>query len=165
MKSILVSDCPFRLMNKSAGFTLIEVLIAMIILAGGLLGLAGLQATSLRNNQSAYNRSVATQLSYDMADRMRANVANAELLAASAYLGAPAQVSNCTAVAGCTPAQMAQNDLFEWNQAIVNTLPSGTGTITIAGNVFTMTINWTENRDENSDGVSDITSFQMSFLL
>ena len=60
-------------MNKNTGFTLIEVLIAMIILAVGLLGLAGLQATSLRNNQSAYNRSVATQLAYDIADRMRAN--------------------------------------------------------------------------------------------
>ena len=62
-------------MNKNAGFTLIEVLIAMLVLAVGLLGLAGLQATSLRNNQSAYNRSQATQLAYDIADRMRANSA------------------------------------------------------------------------------------------
>ena len=62
-------------MNKNAGFTLIEVLIAMLVLAVSLLGLAGLQATSLRNNQSAYNRSQATQLAYDLADRMRANAA------------------------------------------------------------------------------------------
>ena len=60
-------------MKKNTGFTLIEVLIAMIVLAVGLLGLAGLQATSLRNNQSAYNRIKATQLAYDIADRMRAN--------------------------------------------------------------------------------------------
>src|SRR5664280_455779 len=60
-------------MNKNSGFTLLEVLIAMLVLAVGLLGLAGLQATSLRNNQSAYNRSQATQLAYDLADRMRNN--------------------------------------------------------------------------------------------
>ena len=65
-------------MNKNTGFTLIEVLIAMIVLAVGLLGLAGLQATSLRNNQSAYNRIKATQLAYDIADRMRANYTEAK---------------------------------------------------------------------------------------
>ncbi|MCX7101946.1 MAG: type IV pilus modification protein PilV, partial [Methylobacter sp.] len=64
-------------MKQTAGFTLIEVLIAMLVLAVGLLGLAGLQATSLKSNQSAYNRSQATQLAYDLADRMRANVAGA----------------------------------------------------------------------------------------
>jgi type IV pilus assembly protein PilV len=46
-------------MNKNAGFTLIEVLIAMLVLAVGLLGLAGLQATSLKNNQSAYNHAIS----------------------------------------------------------------------------------------------------------
>ena len=64
-------------MKTHSGFTLIEVLISMLILAVGLLGLAGLQATGLRNNLSAYNRSQATQLAYDMADRMRANVDDA----------------------------------------------------------------------------------------
>jgi prepilin-type N-terminal cleavage/methylation domain-containing protein len=45
--------------ERSSGFTLIEVLIAMLVLAVGLLGLAGLQATRLRNNQRAYNRNQA----------------------------------------------------------------------------------------------------------
>lgn len=148
-----------RTMNKNTGFTLIEVLIAMLVLAVGLLGMAGLQATSLGNNQSAYNRSQATQLAYDMADRMRANVADAGLLAGSAYLGAvpAASIAGCTAVAGCTPAQMAQNDLFEWNRDIGNTLPTSpaalaTGTIVLAGTVFTITINWDDNRDGDADG-------------
>jgi type IV pilus assembly protein PilV len=57
--------------DKNTGFTLIEVLIAMLVLAGGLLGLAGLQAASLSNGQSAYNRSQATQLAYQLADNMR----------------------------------------------------------------------------------------------
>ena len=70
-------------MKTNSGFTLIEVLIAMLVLAVGLLGLAGMQATGIRNNLSAYNRSLATQLAYDMADRMRSNVADAGTFGAS----------------------------------------------------------------------------------
>lgn len=157
-------------MKKHTGFTLVEVLIAMVVLAVGLLGLAGLQATSLRNNQSAYNRSQATELAYDIADRMRANFTEAKKTAGNVYTGiapnAAVQNLNCSAIAGCLPAAMAQNDLFEWNQAIQGSLPGpATGTIMIAGNVFTITINWTENRDEDNNNVSDVTSFQMSFQL
>jgi len=64
-------------LSNSKGFTLIEALIAVVILAIGLLGIAGLQATNLKNNQSAYNRSQATLLAYDMADRIRANSSEA----------------------------------------------------------------------------------------
>ena len=65
-------------MNQKAnqhGFTMVEVLVTLVILAVGLLGLAGLQATSLRNTESAYQRSQAAILAYDMLDRMRANSA------------------------------------------------------------------------------------------
>jgi len=51
-----------------------HALVAMLVLAIGLLGLAGLQVVGLRNNQSAYLRAQATQLAYDMADRMRTNI-------------------------------------------------------------------------------------------
>jgi type IV pilus assembly protein PilV len=157
-------------MAKNNGFTLVEVLVALVVLAGGLLGLAALQATSLRNTQSAYNRSQATQLAYQMADRMRANVANAGLLATSAYVGAVpgAAIANCTAAAGCTPAQMAQNDLFEWNQDIDNALSANaTGTIAAvpvgAPTGFTITINWDDDRLNGVD--ANDPNFQMSFRL
>lgn len=159
-------------MKTNAGFTLIEVLIAMIILAVGLLGLAGLQATSLRNNQSAYNRSVATQLAYDIADRMRANHTYAKKLAGNLYVTTTTPPTsgkaNCTSITGCVPADMALNDLYEWNQAIQSSLPSSTaspatGTITIAGNVLSITINWDENRDGKVN--SQDPNFQMSFQL
>ena len=58
---------------KSHGFTLIEILLAVVVLSGGLLGLAGLQLTGLKSNHSAYLRSQATILTLDIADRMRAN--------------------------------------------------------------------------------------------
>jgi type IV pilus assembly protein PilV len=151
-------------MNKNAGFTLIEVLIAMVVLAVGLLGLAGLQVTSLRNNQSAYNRSQATQLSYDLADRMRANI-DGKATYTTILPGAATAKLACLSTPGCSPADMAENDLYEWNFLVTTNLPSGAATIAVLAGVYTITISWTENRDEDNDGVSDITSFRTSFQL
>jgi type IV pilus assembly protein PilV len=156
-------------MHKASGFTLIEVLIAMVILSVGLLGLAGLQAAGLRNNQSAYYRSQATLLAYNIADRIRANIDDAGKLADSTYVTlAPADAAvqaDCSTVsATCTTADMAENDLFEWNSALA-ALPSGTGTITIVGatRTFTVTINWDDNRDD-AVNISD-PNFVMSFQI
>lgn len=63
--------------RRQHGFTLIEVLVSLIVLAIGLLGLAQLQARGLKFNQDAYARSQATVLAYEMIDRMRANRDNA----------------------------------------------------------------------------------------
>ncbi|MDI9239897.1 type IV pilus modification protein PilV [Lysobacter sp. LF1] len=59
------------------GASLLEVLVAVLVLAVGLLGVAALQATALRNNQSSYERSEAVILSYAMFDVLRANRAAA----------------------------------------------------------------------------------------
>jgi type IV pilus assembly protein PilV len=161
-------------MNKNAGFTLIEVLIAMVVLAIGLLGLAGLQVTSLRNNQSAYNRSQATQLAYDLADRMRANrlfganyVTTFMAPTAATCATSDTPCTACRSMAkSCTPPQLAVKDLFEWNNALTSTLPSGTGTITITGAIYTISVNWDDNRDglvNNSD--PNFNKFTMSFQL
>ena len=152
-------------MNKNTGFTLIEVLIAMLVLAVGLLGLVALQATSLRNTQSAYNRSLATEVAYDLADRMRANITEAQKYAASAYItitppsSATAQLS-CYSAPGCAGTVMARNDLFEWNRVVTSNLPSGAVAIAVVAPVYTITVSW----DDDHDGISDltfITSFQL----
>jgi type IV pilus assembly protein PilV len=148
-------------MNKNSGFTLIEVLIAMVVLAVGLLGLAGLQATSLRNNQSAYNRSQATELAYELADRMRANVTGKAAYTAILPSSATAK-ANCLTTTGCSPAEMAENDLFEWNSAVRNNLPSGIGTLAVAANVFTINITWDDDRDGND---TNNPNFQTRFQL
>lgn len=162
-------------MNKNAGFTLIEVLIAMLVLAVGLLGLAGLQAANLKNNQSAYNRSQATQLAYDLADRMRANIAGKSSYTAILPSSATAK-ANCLTTTGCSPADLAQNDLFEWNLAVSNSLPSGIGTLcafnlgsscnpstpcTVNICVYTITISWDDDQDPNTINPSFLTSFQL----
>ena len=137
--------------NKNTGFTLIEVLIAMLVLAVGLLGLAGLQATSLNNNQRAYYRSQATILAYDIADRMRANrSAVGNYLTSFMDPTTATTKSDCLPTSlpatGCSQTDMAENDLFEWNGEVTN-LPGGVGTITVAAGVYTIDITWDEDRD------------------
>jgi len=156
-------------MNRASGFTLIEILITMVILSVGLLGLAGMQTTVLKNNQSAYHRSLATQLAYDIADRIRANLDDGNKLAASTYTtmklkDAGAQSDCLTVSATCTTADMAENDLYEWNQALA-ALPSGQGSITVvaATRTFTVTINWDDDRSGTAN--SDDPNFQMSFQI
>lgn len=154
----------------------------MIILAVGLLGVAGLQAMALKNNQSAYNRGQATQMAYDMADRIRANLANASLLAASVYVtmspGDAKDRADCITVSlTCTAADLAENDLFEWNQAIINTLPStsndgirlpanGVITVNAVARIFTITMTWYENREDDNDIYTpDSTSFSIDIQI
>lgn len=157
-------------MKTHTGFTLIEVLIAMLVLAIGLLGLATLQTYTLRSNLAAYNYGQATQLLYDMADRMRANncVANANATppvtcpTAANYIIANTFTDSRTAsvtmsnnhackTAGnttCNATLLSTYDLIEWSNAIDATLPMGRGCIA-AGNgtgVFILYITWDDDR-------------------
>ena len=100
--------------KKQNGFTMVELLIALLILAVGLLGMASLMMTSMKSNQSAAMRSQASWLAYDIIERMRLNSDVATLtpnylIAADA---APAD-PNCKAN-GCSADNVATLDLFEW---------------------------------------------------
>jgi type IV pilus assembly protein PilV len=127
--------------NNQSGFTLLEVLVAIVVVSLGLLGLAGLQAATLRNNQIAYYRAIAIQQTYDMADRIRANQAGAK---AGNYNNPAATHHTC---APCnSPQEMAEEDFFQWNNNNARMLPAGTGTVVAAGGgAFDITIFWTEN--------------------
>ncbi|WP_297528582.1 type IV pilus modification protein PilV [Thiohalobacter sp.] len=111
---------------QQCGFTLIEVMIAVLVLSIGLLGLAGLQVTALRNNQTAFLRSQAAILSSDIIERMRANQAG---VAAGAYdKAAGAARAACKTTAGCSAADMAANDVYEWRQLVRQYLPTPNST-------------------------------------
>jgi type IV pilus assembly protein PilV len=134
--SVTPADC--------RGLTLIEVLIALVILSIGLLGLAGLQTVSLQFNTSAYYRSQATALSYSLADRMRANRQGA---LANLYNGAfedPPPACDPAGLTGGAPAQ----DVAAWRNAIACQLPFGTGAITRNAAEFTITVQWDDTRGE-----------------
>lgn len=116
-----------HLIKQHNGFTLLEVLVTAIILAIGLLGLASLQVFGLKNNHSAYMRSQATLLSYDIADRVRANPVG---FRDGDYNNPSAtEHSECVSTAGCSTADMAEHDMFEWARVLSTQLPSGSGVI------------------------------------
>jgi type IV pilus assembly protein PilV len=148
----------YLLMQKQTGFTLLEVLIALVVLAIGLLGLAGLQATALKDNLSAYHRSQATIVAYDTIDRMRANLSAID----NYRTVTPAQNVNCIQVSNtCTPIIMTAHDLFELNATLLAVLPSASSTITTDGTMYTITINWDDNRDGSVD--ANDPNFQATF--
>ncbi len=155
-------------LKQQHGFTLIEVLVATLVLTVGILGVAAMQMVSFQTNQSAYARSQATYLAQDFFDRMRANQVgyatttvydSVDTDNTGSIPGSPNCVTNA---GGCTAQQMAQTDVREWAANFFNVesltdyrpaLPSGRGLITrtAATNEFTAVISWDE-RDWDAGG-------------
>ncbi len=123
--------CGCRARRTCAGFTLVEVLVALFVVALGVAGAASVQALAVRAAGEAARLSDGTQLAASLAQRMRANPAAMALPdGANPYLafdiepGAalPAALS-CYGGADCTPAQIAQLDLFETAAALAGRFP------------------------------------------
>jgi len=143
--------------QREDGVAMLEVLITILVISFGLLGVAGLQVTGLKNNQMSYLRSVATAQTYDMADRMRANmeegvkVGKYDSISPIVTYVDPGCANPASATGGCTPAQMAAYDAYAWQLANASLLPQGQGTVSkvaIAGStdskIFNITVSWTE---------------------
>jgi type IV pilus assembly protein PilV len=113
----------FSRIKRQAGSSLIEVLVALLVLSGGMMGMAGLQTVSLRADQNAFFRTQATTMTVDIVERMRANLAAVE---AGNYndVGGGA-TGSCFTVAGCSDAQMAAQDILDWTAAVAAELPEG----------------------------------------
>jgi len=137
-------------MRRTArGFTLVEVLVALVVLALGLLGVAKLFVVTIRGNASATSRLYAVNLAADLGDRIRAN-----RTAGIAYAGSAKDYGCIGGTVGaiqCSPAQMAATDLAQWHRQIASTWPSGaTGTVTYASGgtglpaTYTITVAWLE---------------------
>ena len=158
--------------TKENGISMVEVLVAIVVLSFGLLGLAGLQADGLRGNNDAYMRSQATLMAYDMLDRMRANLHGVEngfyddLF--STTPSDPACISN-----GCTIQEMSEHDAFEWSQKLSELLPGGQGTVTGSGSgsIFSITVMWDERRTGatgvacSGDPEVDLACFTLSSII
>lgn len=150
----------YRIPHRQHGFTLLELLIALLVLSIGLLGLAALQTIGLRSNQMASMRTVATQMTYDMTDRMRANPDGLTIANQYYVLGTgdptPTIATDCDAEA-CTTEELADFDLNQWRTRI-NSLPGGlskvTQTTTAGFTTHTITVHWNESRDPSVTGLN-----------
>lgn len=133
--------------RRQHGFSLLEILIALVILSIGLLGLAALQTMSLRMGHDSYQRTQATMLAYDMVDRIRANPAG---LAAGRY-DAVAFTDNPTGAdcvtSTCTSDDLANYDIRTWQTTLAAKLSQGQGSIDtdVLTAQRTFTIQWREN--------------------
>lgn len=113
--------------HSLAGFTLLEVLVAVLLLAAGLVGALAMQAQAMRTRQDSALLTTALQTAAAAAERIRANAAQS-----SSYLGfecdtaspAPAAVPSCSSQP-CDPQQLAQADLQALRQAVRDGLPGG----------------------------------------
>ena len=141
------------------GASLIEVLVAMLTVAIGMLGIAGLQASSLRLAQGAAARTAAVSDLADLADMMRSNpsststayVFNATTSPSARYaeqraaLGNLGSVKNCEATAACTPDELAAFQLAQWRLALQRDLPGGAGFVTGSRDTgYRVTVMWTD---------------------
>lgn len=130
--------------SSQRGVGLIEVLVAVLVLAIGLLGIAGLQSSTLKNNQSAFERSQAVTLSYLMLDAMRANVS-------AARTGQYNLSRTCSVSTGST---LIASDQGLWMNALKQTLgnrDSTCGEIACQGERCAIRIYWDDTRGVGGD--------------
>jgi len=156
--------------RQNQGFTLLEVLIAILIVAVGILGVAGLQVVSLQQNRNALLRDQALQAGNDILDRIRANPNT--VYAPVDIDAVPTSTSNCVTNT-CTTAQMAEFDIAQWkcrinpldsDSAVYSvctgfgitqaSLPGGKGSIASNAGVTEVTVQWIDDRQGNTSSIT-----------
>jgi len=149
--------------SRTRGFTILEVLVALLIFSLGVLGMAGLLAVSVRTNHSAYQRTQATFLAQSMADRMRANVSWAlwSNLYNGSWSSAQTGASTCQGTSGCDYKAVATRDIAVWTSQVARFLPNASESVNCSGapsiptstyqmlppygGTCTITISWSES--------------------
>lgn len=136
--------------THQSGFTMVEVLVALVVLAIGLLGIAALYLNSLQSGRTAIYRTEAVNLAADLADRIRMN-RTAQAAYGTLFADAEAPVAACATTGGCTDGELASTDLAAWKADIARRLPGGQGQVTVTAPVgvdepatYVVAIRWTE---------------------
>ena len=141
---------PLETRFHARGFSIVEAMVALVVMSVGMLGIAGLYVSSLKAGRTAILRTQAVNLASDIADRIRAN-----RTALTAY--DTATVAPCTVPGGgatlaeTTARNIAATDTCQWVANIQTLLPAGNGVIAfVAGvpagmpNVYVVTVSWQE---------------------
>jgi type IV pilus assembly protein PilV len=143
----------FRTRAGHKGFSIVEVLVALVVLGAGMLGVASLYMTTLRASGSAISRMQAVNLASDLAERIRAN-RNAGIAYEDDVEASDADTS-CT-TASCEPDALATRDLGLWRAEIEATLPGiPTGVVDFteaaAGepDTYVITVSWSDQGQED----------------
>lgn len=111
--------------NKEKGFSLIEILVAMVILLVGILGVGAMQATALKRGTEADVRTAALIAAADLTERVRV------------------RLGGCTAFT-CSVSGAANAELAGWQGDLKSLLPMATGSVSVNQTMMTITISWPE---------------------
>ena len=130
-------------MHGARGFTLIEALVALLVISIGMLGIAALQAETLRSGRSAQLRTQAVSIASDLGDRIRANRAPVD-----AYSGAGSSAR-------------ARADLDEWHDLVASQLPDGHGAVRFVAGTATTPASYTIRVSWTDVGQSEPTSYEV----
>lgn len=146
-----------RRTRRARGASLVEVLVAIVVLSVALVGAAGVQMQSMKFGQVSQQRATAVQQASALIERMRANVAGAAINPGPyvfdvQYANIPqamvdmGTIPACTG--GCTPEDLAKNQLHGWLTSLGQTMPGGRGNVTrltnVDGSPYAVTVMWTE---------------------
>jgi len=156
--------------RRNRGFTVIEVLVALLITTIGIVGVASLQVVSLQQNRNTLLRDQALQAGNDILDRMRANPDTA--YAPVGIDARPSSSFDCVAHT-CSRTQMKDFDIAQWKCRInplddngdlyevcngftitQASLPGGKGSIAKVGTVHEVTVQWFSDRQGNSTSIT-----------
>lgn len=156
--------------SRSTGMTLIEVLVALFVLAIGILGAVAMQTTAKQGSFDAMQRSLASAMAQDIIERIRSNDVSESVL--ESYEGTYGESVRalpdnlCNQVASmCSPQQIVMNDLYEWTNTLrgedsklnnenVGGLIDARGCITHQSQLVTVVVSWA-GRTETSDAGGD----------
>lgn len=136
--------------TKQRGISLIETLVAMLIFAVGLLGVASMQSLGLKASSNSKNMGVAVSEASNMADLM---LSNPQAVRDGAFDSITGNVASASCSSSCSPAQLAQSDIYNWQQNLSAELPGSSSTIATnaATGLFTVEISWTERGKESDE--------------
>ena len=156
---MMTSHTPLIKAPGQRGFSLVEVLIALIIMSVGMLGIASLYVQSMQAGRTSLFRHNAVTLAGDVTDRIRANP-----VAIAAYAGGGGDNSCTDGTTTCSNTQMAAHDIFLWAQQATDTLPNGAVVVTVDQTVippiYTIAINWDEpGQPQNYTIITPIPAF------
>ena len=133
--------------NSQRGVSLVEVLVAILVVTVGVMSMLGLLATAGRLGKSSELHATATLLAQDIADRLRANLDGAragdyDLVSTTLAEARPAAATACLESTACTSTEIAAIDMAQWKAALFNSLPGGTGYLRFAGDAADVWIVW-----------------------
>lgn len=124
--------------RNQQGVTLVEAMIALLVISIGLLGIASLQLTAMNQNTSSLNHSQAVWYAYNMSDRIRSNIS--EFVNYDGIDTSNGYAQDCMSTA-CTTGQMVTADAADWAN-MVSSLPGGRGMITNTADGLQVTVMW-----------------------